>query len=321
MFIVIILILLAILIYWLYTNKVKIKFKTFLKKGFKVSKGIFGIYCYCGFQGNGKTYSCVEYVFDNYNNIQLFSNVKLNVNNYIYYNGFKEMLKLRDCLDWSKSNNLDFIIFNGKKYKIDWSKQIVFIYDEIFSELHRGSKISNDILDFITQMRKRKFILLTTAQIWNDIPITWRRLTRYQIDCKMVNYFGLNLLIKTFHDAEVMKWSNDEQEFIAPIISTTITHTRECISSLYDTFEIIHNKNFTSITGKGVTPPLHGIDAQPDLSGCNDIITQNLINDNDDDILITSDLYIDDEFWGKGETLQSLCGVPNSDCNVNVKND
>ena len=43
------------LIYYCITNKIRIKFKTFFKKGFKVKKGIYGIYCYCGFQGNGKT--------------------------------------------------------------------------------------------------------------------------------------------------------------------------------------------------------------------------------------------------------------------------
>lgn len=230
------------IIYYFITNKIKIKVKTFFKKGFKVNKGIFGIYCYCGFQGNGKTYSCAEYVYDNRNDITLFSNVKLNYNDYIYYNGFKEMLRLRDCIDYAKSRNLKYIIFNGNKYDIDWEKQIVFIYDEIFSELQRGSRIDTDVLDFITQMRKRGFILLTTAQIWNDIPITWRRLTRYQIDCSMKNFFGLNILIKVFHDAEQMKWDNDEQEFLAPIISTTITHTRKIIADSYDTFELIHNK-------------------------------------------------------------------------------
>ena len=236
-------------IYFFYSKKIKIKFKTFFKRGFKVSRGIFGIYTYVGFQGDGKTYSCVEYVMDNYSNIQLFSNVQINNINYVYYNGFKEMLMLRDSIDFARSRNNDFIIYKGKKIPIDFEKQIVFIYDEIFSELERGSKISSDILDFITQMRKRHFILLTTAQIWTDIPITWRRLCRYQIQCKMMNIYITNILIKTFRDAEQMKWSNDEQEHIAPIISTTITHTRKFIANSYDTFQLIHNKNsnFTSL--------------------------------------------------------------------------
>lgn len=235
----IIIIFIIVLVYFCYTNKIKIKFKTFFKKGFKVNKGIFGIYCYCGFQGNGKTYSCVEYLLDNYSNLQIFSNVHIKNINYTHFEGFNELLLLKDSIDMSNSLNNDFIIFKGSKIPFDRTKQIVFVYDEIFSVLARGDKLSKPVLNFITQMRKRKFILLTTAQIWNDIPITWRRTTRYQIDCKLIRFLGLNLLIKIFHDAEQMKWSNDEQEFIAPIISTTISHTRKFVADSYDTFEVI----------------------------------------------------------------------------------
>lgn len=237
------LIIIGVLVLIKFHFKIKIKWKTFLKKGFKVRKGIFGIYTYVGFQGDGKSYSCAEYVKDNQENITLFSNMHIEGINYIPFKGFKEMLKLRDTIDFNRMNNNNFIIFNGKKYNIDWSKQIVFIYDEIFSELQRSTKLSTDILDFISQMRKRSFILLTTAQIWSEIPIAWRKLCRYQIECKMRNLIFTNILIKRFYDAEQMKWSNDEQEHIAPLISTTITHTRKYIADSYDTYQLIHNKD------------------------------------------------------------------------------
>lgn len=238
-----IIILVIIIIYYIRKTKIKIKFKTFFKRGFKVDRGVFGIYCYVGMQGQGKTYSCAEYVFDNYNHCQIFSNITFFNIDYVHYSGFKEMLELRDKLDYALLNNRDYIIFHGKKVLIDPDKQILFIYDELFSELGRGSKIDNDVLDFISQMRKRKYILLTTCQIWSDIPITWRRLTRYEIDCNMRRFLGINILVKVFRDGENMKWSNDEQEHIAPLISTTVTHTRMCVSRIYDTFERIHNKN------------------------------------------------------------------------------
>lgn len=237
------LIIIGVLVFIKFHFKIKIKWKTFLKKGFKVRKGIFGIYTYVGFQGDGKSYSCAEYVKDNQENITLFSNMHIEGINYIPFKGFKEMLKLRDTIDYNRMNNNNYIIFNGKKYNIDWSKQIVFIYDEIFSELQRSTKLSTDILDFISQMRKRSFILLTTAQIWSEIPIAWRKLCRYQIECKMRNLFFTNILIKRFYDAEQMKWSNDDQEHIAPLISTTITHTRLHIADSYDTYQLIHNKD------------------------------------------------------------------------------
>lgn len=268
-------------IYYCIRNKIKIKFKTFFKKGFKVKKGIYGIYCYVGFQGDGKTYSCCEYVLDNYSNIQLFSNVKINNINYTYYEGFDGLLKLRDSIDMAKYFNRNYIIFNGNKIPFQYDKQIVFIYDEIFSELQRGSKIDNNVLDFITQMRKRGFILLTTAQIWSDIPITWRRLTRFQIDCKMRNFLGINILIKTFHDAEQMKWSNDDQEFVAPIISTTITHTRKYIADSYDTFQLIHNKNSSFLADTKFDNFVSDEKAFPQGGDRGELISNNSINKKD----------------------------------------
>lgn len=53
---------------------------------------------------------------------------------YTYFNGFDELLKLRN-----KTN-------------------CIIVYDEIFTALTRQSKIDTDILDFLSQMRKRKII-------------------------------------------------------------------------------------------------------------------------------------------------------------------
>ena len=85
-------------------------------------------------------------------------------------------------------------------------------------------------------MRKRKIIFLTTCQYWAELPITYRRFCRYQIDCNMFPVLWTGFLIKTFHDAELMKWSNDDQDFIAPITETTFTKCRKLVANSYDTF-------------------------------------------------------------------------------------
>ena len=48
-----------------FKNHLKIKWKTFTRRGFKPNRGIFGVYCYCGKQGQGKTYSVVEFLHNN----------------------------------------------------------------------------------------------------------------------------------------------------------------------------------------------------------------------------------------------------------------
>lgn len=197
-----------------YNNKLRIKWRTFLKKGFAPKRGKFGVYCYCGKQGSGKTYSAVEYLKENQDKV-IYSNVHLNGIKYTYFNGFDNLLKLRsehDC---------------------------IIVYDEIFTALTKTSKMNQDVLDFLSQMRKRQIIFITTAQEWLEINMTLRRYCRYQIDCKMMRFFKLGILIKVFHDAEQMKWSQEENEYVAPITETTISKCNYEVANCYDTFEQI----------------------------------------------------------------------------------
>lgn len=211
------LILIVALIVVIYSNKIKIKWKTFLKKGFAPKRGKFGIYCYCGKQGQGKTYSAVEYLLQNkdkriYSNVKTIQGVK-----YTPISGFDDLLKLRDETD------------------------CIILYDEIFTALTKQSKITTDVLDFLSQMRKRRIIFITTAQEWLEINMTLRRYCRYQIDCRMINLCGLGILLKTFHDAENMKWSVIDNEYLAPLLETSISKCNLEVANSYDTFEQIES--------------------------------------------------------------------------------
>ena len=193
----------------------KIKFKTFFRKGFAPKRGKFGVYCYCGKQGSGKTYSAVEFLLQNMN-IPIYSNVSsIKGVKYTYFNGFDQLLELR--------NKSDCIIF----------------YDEIFTALTKTSKMTKEVLDFLSQMRKRRIIFITTAQEWLEINITLRRYCRYQIECKILNLLGLGILIKHCYDAEQLKWSNEDNEYVAPLVETTISKCNVKIANSYDTFEQI----------------------------------------------------------------------------------
>lgn len=198
-------------------NKTRIKWKTFFKKGFAPKRGKFGIYCYCGKQGQGKTYSAVEYLLQNkdkriYSNVQTIKGVK-----YTPIGGFDDLLKLRSETD------------------------CIILYDEIFTALTRSSRINTDVLDFLSQMRKRRIIFITTAQEWLEINITLRRYCRYQIDCRMRNILGLGILTKKFHDAESMKWSTLDNEYVAPLQETSISKCNLEVANAYDTFEQIES--------------------------------------------------------------------------------
>lgn len=197
-------------------NKIKVDFKSFLHKGFTPNRGIFGIYCYCGKQGTGKTYSVVEFLrkhkkYKIYANLTSIKNI-----NYTYIHGFKELLKLR--------KEHDCIIF----------------YDEIFTELTKNDRINKDVLDFLCQMRKRRILFLTTAQEWGEIPLTFRRYCRFQVNCSLLRLPLIGgLSIKKVRDAENLKWSSDDNDWVAPLIGTKVSHTQIRIANSYDTYEQI----------------------------------------------------------------------------------
>ena len=168
------LVLICFIIFLLFYFKVKIKWKSFFHRGFSVNRGNFGIYCYCGKQGTGKTYSVVEYLLDNKKNIEVYCNIGgITGIDYTFFTGFDGLVDLKHKLDNGEIGNS--------------GKQLIFVYDEVFTELQKKSVINKEIMDFLCQMRKRKIIFLTTAQEWAEIPLTFRRFCRYQIDCHMYN--------------------------------------------------------------------------------------------------------------------------------------
>lgn len=234
----IILIVIGLLLIIKWKLHLTIKWKTLLKKGFKPKRSNFGLYVYTGNQGKGKTYSLIEYIYDNKDKCIFFGNIKdikccnyliddFDGVNYIYFDGFNGLVREKESLDLGVYDNLIK------------DKQIVFIFDELFSELERKSSLGLQVQDFLCQLRKRKIIFLTTCQVWSELPLYFRRLCRYQIDCNMFPIFNSGLLIKKFNDAENMKWDNDLQEHVAPTLELSISKVRKKVSDCYNTNERI----------------------------------------------------------------------------------
>lgn len=220
-------IILASLIVILVKNKVSIDFPSFFKKGFKARRGKYGVYCFCGKQGSGKTFSTVNFLLRNKDK-KIYSNISLKGLNYIYFKGFEEMLNIKD-------------------------KNCIIVFDEIFSALSKSSKITPEVLSFLSQQRKKEIIFITTAQEWLEIPITLRRYVRYQIDCSIFNLFPFSILIEKYHDGEQIHWDNLANDYVAPVIATKISKMKVKITEMYDTFEVIGGVPKTA--DGGGTPP------------------------------------------------------------------
>lgn len=205
-----------------WNNKIIFRFDTLFRKGFKKNRDNYGIYCWVGKQGDGKTYSVCDYLSE-MKGYKIISNVKSYCDNHkglaLYEESFYDIIRK----------------FTNGTYD---NKYIIF-YDELFSLLQKG-KLDQNILNFISQLRKRQIYLVTTVQEWLEVNVTFRRYVRYEIDCKMLNIplFGA-FSINKIKDGYQMKWDNLENDYVAPIIKTTIKKCSKAIADSYDTFETI----------------------------------------------------------------------------------
>lgn len=229
----IIFIFLFVFINYIVVNHVRFDLKSFLKTGFSKRDDKFGLYTFVGQQGEGKTYSAVRMAIrlkqqDGYT---IITNLEsFNVYEDTIYE--KDILKIIDTVIESTDNNFD----NRCKY--------IVLFDEIFTVLMRNAKNLSyliPITNFLAQLRKRKIIFITTAQIWNEIPIEFRRLCRFVVSCHMFNFpiFNKAITINRIGDGYNTRWDDQQQDFVAPVLQTNIAKGNQLIIDSYDTFETI----------------------------------------------------------------------------------
>lgn len=122
---------------------------------------------------------------------------------------------------------------------------IIIFFDEIFTTLAKSGALKKDFLSFLSQLRKRKILLITTAQEWSEINITFRRYVRFQVVPNMfpLPFTKTAFIIKYINDGDLIHWDNDCQDFIAPTIETSFAKGNLDIIQLYDTFETINTSS------------------------------------------------------------------------------
>jgi len=203
---------------WL--NKIYIDWRSIISKTIPLDTGVFGVYCFTGKQGSGKTYSLTKFIKKYSDGKRIYSNLTIKGIDYTPIESIDHLLSLRD------------------------EKNLFIIYDEIFTlfgDKKIPREIQEDLSEFLSQQRKVKNILLTTAQEWLNIPVDFRRYVRIQIECrtKPLGFFG-GILIEEYFDAYSMKWSNLENEYVAPRIRKKFSKYERKYMLSYDTYERIH---------------------------------------------------------------------------------
>lgn len=208
---------------FLWYAKIHIDWQSILRRSIPLDRGLFGVYCFTGKQGSGKTYSLVKYLKKHVKDGQkVYSNVTITGVDYEPIRSVKHLLSLKD------------------------EKKVFIVYDEIFTLMQKSSKIDGELMEFLTQQRKMKNILFTTAQEWLEVPVTFRRFVRIQVDCKTkpLGRFG-GILSEEYFDAYAMKWDNLENEYIAPRLSKKYSKYEKRFMEAYDTYERIRKLKAT----------------------------------------------------------------------------
>ena len=222
--IVVLIIVLLILFKIFFIEKIHVDFRTFFRKGFEKLDNKFGLYCYTGKQGKGKTYSAIKFLID-----RKIKDGYIILTNVFSFNYFTDTLYFQDI-----NEMIDFIL----EHENDGNKYIIF-FDEIFTILEKKAAINKKILSFLSQLRKRKILFVTTAQEWSEINITFRRYVRFQIACNMFEIFNVAFIYNSINDGDQIRWNNDTQEFEAPRVSANFAKCNKYIIDSYNTFETI----------------------------------------------------------------------------------
>lgn len=205
---------LGFLVVALFRNKVKIDFPSFIDKTLPLDRGQFGVYCFTGHQGSGKTYSLNKFIRRHAKGKKVYSNIKLKDFEYTPINTLDELYALADQRD------------------------IYIIYDEIFTLMSKSKKDRAMLEEFLPQMRKVHNVFLTTAQYWLELDITFRRFVRIQIECKTRPLGKLGgIIIEEYYDTTQIQWDNMANEYVSPVITKKISKYQRRYMKTYDTHE------------------------------------------------------------------------------------
>lgn len=199
---------------WLWSNKITIDWRSILSKTLPLDRGLFGVYCFTGHQGSGKTYALNKYIRKHAKGRKIYSNITL------------------EDIEYEPITSIEHL------YSLADQEKVIIIYDEIFSLMSKSKKDKEMLEQFLPQMRKVKNIFLTTAQYWLELDVTFRRFVRIQVECatRPLGRFG-GVLIEVYSNAEQMKWDNMENEYVSPRLSMKISKYEKRFMETYNTYE------------------------------------------------------------------------------------
>lgn len=195
-------------------TKIRIDYKSFLKKGIKSIDDDFFIRLICGYQGSGKSFLAIKMVHELEDNSKI---IKTNIKSYV---DNKKQIEYFD--------NIDDIIH-------DTDDNIVYVIDELSKKYTKDSKQDLQFYSWLQQSRKHKRHVYLITQEYIQVP-TWLRgiATTIYVTSKVPLLPIYKTTLGTPTLTEEYEWGLNE------LLVWYYKRTKD-ISMLYDTFESINN--------------------------------------------------------------------------------
>lgn len=217
-----------VLIFSVRSKKIHIDYKSFFRRGFLMTDDLFR---------RGVLYWWPT------EQVKLIGAIRFSIEQKIE----RDFLIVTNIKSFAEADNLfkDTVYFKDMKDIVEFcknytgDKQILILFDEIFTYLEDNKSISRWLRSFLSQLRKRRILFVTTAQYWREIPLTFRKYVRFQVSCRKYNFLNRSFTFNSINNAEEMYWDEQAQDFVAPRISANFAKALLAIADSYNTRETI----------------------------------------------------------------------------------
>lgn len=196
----------------LFPTKIFVDVKSLFTRGIKIEDSIYGVYCFTGFQGSGKTMNAVDFLARNSDGgrKKIYTNI--------------DSIKLKHSFISSVSD-----------LNPAWRDCFVVI-DEVHKAYPKNSKTDQFFYSFLQESRKHHRVVIIITQEWKEVPMWLRR------PCKLIvgnHRLVKNILCEEIQDARTMRWDEHENDYVCQTIQKNIKKWNKKVADLYDTEETI----------------------------------------------------------------------------------
>lgn len=194
--------------------KIKIDFKSFLRKGLKNNKDDFLVSLINGYQGSGKTYFAIYNIESTFTKKRtIYTNIKSyksSTHNIIYFTYIEELY-----------NNHDY--------------NAIFLIDELSKKYTKDSKIDKPFYSWLQQSRKHSRYVYLITQEYLQVPNWLRGVANLSYTTKKIPLTPIMIttLGEPILDKDTCEWGLHE-------LSIRIYKRNKTIANMYDTNELIN---------------------------------------------------------------------------------